>query len=380
MRNPNSITLHRQKVRSSKGKVYEYWQLRWYDPETGKRRTMALGRVDEMSRRQADHKRAQKQAEFEAKPFKRSSTGAPMLGEWCDEFIRMKRAEGVKPGTVVLYDFAKRLLIEFFGADRRLDQITKPDARRFATALRNNELDHVRDATLPKMSLVTARKHLVNCQAIFAAADAEVEEMLGNPFVVVKLPPVGASEWQTVDAATFWKVYDVATVSWKIVLAMCRMAGLRRSDALALRWQNVDFANGVLVFRQHKTGVDCRPPICPELLKILAAIPNKFEGDSFVVPRPVCVDNISRDFPALCKRAKVAPFRKPLHTLRKSCIDDWAKAGFPPSVVQAWAGHRDIKTTMTFYSKVDERDILRARQQAFLPREKQNDAKRDATA
>jgi len=77
----------------------------------------------------------------------------------------------------------------------------------------------------------------------------------------------------------------------------------------------------------------------------------------------------------VCRRAKVKPFPKPLHTFRKSCIDDWAKVGYHPSVVQAWAGHKNIKTTMMYYSKVDKRDVKRATTETFLPR---NDAIRDA--
>ncbi len=97
--------------------------------------------------------------------------------------------------------------------------------------------------------------------------------------------------------------------------------------------------------------------------------------DAFVVPRPICAGNIDRGFPVRCRRARVKPLAKPLHTLRKSCIDDWAKIGYPPSVVQAWAGHKNIKTTMMYYSKVDKRDVKRATTEMFLPR---NDAICDA--
>lgn len=74
----------------------------------------------------------------------------------------------------------------------------------------------------------------------------------------------------------------------------------------------------------------------------------------------------TRDFRVLCKRAKTQPYDKPLHTPRKSCIDDWARAGYPPKVVQVWAGHRDIKTTLTFYTRVDERDVGRAAHESLF--------------
>ena len=41
-----------------------------------------------------------------------------------------------------------------------------------------------------------------------------------------------------------------------------------------------------------------------------------------------------------------------MHSLRKSCITDWAASGVAPKSVQEWAGHADIRTTMAYYAKV----------------------------
>jgi integrase len=41
-----------------------------------------------------------------------------------------------------------------------------------------------------------------------------------------------------------------------------------------------------------------------------------------------------------------------MHSLRKSCITDWANGGVAPKSVQEWAGHADIRTTMAYYAKV----------------------------
>jgi len=73
----------------------------------------------------------------------------------------------------------------------------------------------------------------------------------------------------------------------------------------------------------------------------------------------VSVKNISRNFDCLCKRADVARYAKPLHTLRKSCITDWAKH-FPAHVVKQWAGHSDLDTTDRYYLQVSEAEYERA--------------------
>ena len=49
-----------------------------------------------------------------------------------------------------------------------------------------------------------------------------------------------------------------------------------------------------------------------------------------------------------------------LHTLRKTCITNWANEIKNPEVVRVLAGHSDIKTTMQFYSKATEEQRRKA--------------------
>lgn len=366
-------------------KGHKYWQLRWYCPTTGRRLSQSAGRCDEVSRRAAEKMAERKDAELHEHPERRTGAASASLQEWTTTFVEQKKAEGAREGTLKLYHFAVRLLIEFFGADRQVHAITKADAMRFAAALRNNELDHIRQPKMvaqggtpvshKPMSGSTARKHLASCRAIFAAASEAYD--IGNPFTVVKLGKPKARQWTKVTGETFWKLYNAAPDGWKVLLALCRLAGLRRSDAMALRWSQVKMTEGILDFVQVKTGIRCRPPICPELGTILSKLPRPMQigGEDFVVPR-MYVGNEGRDFRVICKAAGVTAYRDPLHTLRKSCIDDWAKAGYPANVVKEWAGHADIKTTLTYYATVEARDVRRA---VMTPMFGQSDATLDAT-
>ncbi len=58
---------------------------------------------------------------------------------------------------------------------------------------------------------------------------------------------------------------------------------------------------------------------------------------------------------------KAGPVRyaKPLHTLRKNCITDWA-THFPAHVVKQWAGHSSLDTTDRYYLQVSEAEYERA--------------------
>ena len=57
--------------------------------------------------------------------------------------------------------------------------------------------------------------------------------------------------------------------------------------------------------------------------------------------------NLSKNVRAAVVRSGVEVYAKPLHTLRKSCITDWA-GSYPMHVVKEWAGHADIATTLRY--------------------------------
>ena len=51
-----------------------------------------------------------------------------------------------------------------------------------------------------------------------------------------------------------------------------------------------------------------------------------------------------------------------IHTLRKCCITNWANSISNPEVVLVLAGHADIKTTMDYYSQVNDEQRQKAAQ------------------
>ena len=67
----------------------------------------------------------------------------------------------------------------------------------------------------------------------------------------------------------------------------------------------------------------------------------------------------------LFKRASVQPYSKPFHTLRKSCLTDWAQR-FPQHVVSEWGGHSDIQTTNEYYLQVPASEYDRCAQEGFF--------------
>ena len=61
------------------------------------------------------------------------------------------------------------------------------------------------------------------------------------------------------------------------------------------------------------------------------------------------------------KHAGIVPDEQfSIHTLRKSCIQNWANNITNPKVTQRLAGHADLKTTMQYYCQVSETERAQA--------------------
>ena len=317
------------------------------------------GRCDKLSKRQAQKVVSRIEVEFDHDPRARSPETVPTLGEWLELLIERKKAAGRKPKTINDYISTKKLLIRYFGKDRRLNTITKLDLEKFRVQLAKHKLHDALDCrNRLRAKPVSVVKYMRVVAAIFTAAfDDDLTPR--NPARKLGLPQSPASTWKKVTAEDFWKLYNACDDIVKPLVAICRLAGLRYSDAKALKWSNVRFDEGVLVFRPMKVErfakVDARVPICAELRTILENLrQTSIRIDGFVVSRDV-PNYVYDRLRAACKTAGLEPWTKPLHTLRKSCIDDWSRIA-PPHVVMEWATHTCLATTMRYYVKVNRSD------------------------
>ena len=362
-----TVNLCKQTVKKPSGKQYVYWVLRWRDM-AGKHHGKNIGRVGTMSKRQAEKLRQAKQVELSRNPRRRSVPRTPCLGEYLGLYYKARRGE-LAPGTMLLHKQTGRYLLAFFGDDRRLDSIERPDARAFKTALANNKLTTV-NARQHKIGTATVNLHIRNARVIMGMA-VEDELLLYNPFdrLAGTAPP--PKQWHYVDMAEFAKIRKAAPDTWAVLLDLARYAALRRGEAMNLRWSNIDWKRSRLTVIgtddwQVKDKDSRTVPLGPELrASLLQAFERAEKGAVNVIPAgSVKVKNISRDFTVLCRREGLTRYAKPLHTLRKSCITDWASR-FPMHAVKEWAGHSSTETTNQYYLQVSEADYEAAAGQSF---------------
>lgn len=198
--------------------------------------------------------------------------GPVTLGPFLAEYVSIRR--DVKEATQLCYRRAVNCLVEFFGAERRLDSVTAADAERWRIWLATE--GNQRNKACKKMADNTVRRRTGRVRQFFTYAIKQ-GVISSNPFDGLPATVHGNTKRQQfVPSETIETVLDTATCAeLRAIIALSRYGGLRiPSEAVRLTWQDVDFEAGRLTINAKKTehhedgGVRfC--PIFPELRPFL---------------------------------------------------------------------------------------------------------------
>ncbi len=356
------VTLNVEK-RASKGRTLSYWYLRWYGAD-GTRYGKCVGRVEKVSPRQAEKLRQVKQNDLDQHPGRRDAGRAPELAAFIDTYVESRRGD-IGDGTMDLHRQTGRYLVGHFGPLRRIDTITRAEARAFKTALSQGKLSHVNSRRREKPpGSPTVDRHVREARVIFAKAVAD-DYIVANPFDKLGGGKPTKKEWHYVPADEFARLLAACRPGWKLMVGLARWAALRAEEALELPWRKVDLAmNRITLESRGDWSTKDREtrvvPIVPELQQLLReALDRRGQSEFVVPPGEVVASNIWRDFGTVLKRAGLKRYPQPMHALRKSCITDWAST-HPAHVVMEWAGDEDYRTTVQHYLKVSDGDYRRA--------------------
>ena len=283
-----------------------------------------------------------------------NSDAGRLLGPFVDAYIADRT--DLKPGTLTNYKQARRLLVEFFKADKPLRAITAADADRWRRWMLARVVKPATE-TEPAVTMATATvsKHVKRAKTIFAEAvkDRLIDQ---SPFSELK----GSSEANKdrqhfIDRSTTADVLEACPDhEWKLIFALARYAGMRcPSEVTRLRWDHVLWDTNRLRIESPKTGLRfC--PIFPELKPLLeAAYDAAPAGTVYCVGRYGNSDgNLSTRLKRITKAAGHKPWEKTFINLRSTRRTELQEA-FPSHVVDEWLGH-STKTAETHYLQVTE--------------------------
>ncbi len=201
-----------------------------------------------------------------------------------------------------------------------------------------------------------------------------------NVASLVELPPLPDTKAKALTVAQAQQLFAAARgdrleALYRVALAL----GLRRSEVLGLRWQDVDLEQQTLTIAfalqddrgsyqlvEPKTRNSRRTlPLPPMLIAALRAhkirqyeerllAGSRWQEHGLVFPTslgtPQSPRNLLRSFHRLLKRADLPHMR--FHDLRHSCLSLLAAQGVPPRVAMEIAGHSNINITLQVYTHV----------------------------
>ncbi|MHB1539282.1 MAG: tyrosine-type recombinase/integrase [Solirubrobacteraceae bacterium] len=151
-----------------------------------------------------------------------------------DGSIRLRSGDPFKPSAIRGYAAAlDRRLIPEFGA-RRLSDIGRVDLQDFADRLLADGLD-------PS----TIRNAIMPMRAIYRRAMSRGEVAV-NPTAGLELPAVRGTRERVADPVEAARLLDAVPAQDRPIWATAMYAGLRRGELMALRWQDVDLAAGLI--------------------------------------------------------------------------------------------------------------------------------------
>ncbi len=286
------------------------------------------------------------------------------LNEWLSQVV----AQRVRPNTLAAYAmYVDRYLVPDLGK-RKLGRLSAREVRLYLDSLRRRGVG-VRSIRYVHATLRAALE------------DAMREELLEKNVAKLVRPPTAAKSERvplTIDEirCLFKSTRDDRLHAMFVVLALL---GLRRSEALGLRWDDVDLVAGTMQVRRGLHRIDGKlrvmetktarsrrtiPLPGPVLSSLQAhrsaqeqerlALAERWPDLGFVfttsIGTPIDPDNCSKVVRAAMKTAGVRVVR--MHDFRHGCVSVLLGLGVPPRTVMEIAGHSALEMTMNVYAHV----------------------------
>lgn len=193
--------------------------------------------------------------------------GLRTFNEIAGEFLRSRKAMGVRPRTYVQYESYLRVLGEEFG-DEPISQITRSDLEDFFTE----------SAWGPRTRL----NYIVTLSTLFTFAQ-DRDYCPGNPAAKIERPiledrPVGILKVK--DAVALLKSVLANKRAMVPAVAIGLLAGIRRSELVALDWSEINLAQGTIEVRGSKAKTRQRRivHICDSLKQWLTPLARQTGG------------------------------------------------------------------------------------------------------
>lgn len=316
------------------------------------------------NKRRAQEKLNELCAEYTRKQQVEQNHPDVLLMDYVKGWIEWRRSE-ISPTTYRNYfHMADHHMNNYFG-EMMLKQITFREIEAYYQYLRDQGL-----------SSTTIQHHHMLLQSVFREACRQ-EIIPKNPVEFVAKPKRQRPQISYYSEQEAKQLVDaVKGTKLELVVTLTLAYGLRRSEVLGLRWQDVDFEKRtMLVCHSVIEGIDeGKRVVCqkdtlkqaasyrtlPLFEPITSLLQEEWERKKRMRPTYVCSDRhgavmkpdvVTHDFQKFLKENGLRHIR--FHDLRHSCASLLIANHTPLIQVQHWLGHRTMLTTADLYSHLD---------------------------
>ena len=286
------------------------------------------------------------------------------LAAFIDQYITARMIQ--KPNTLKNYHATKRALVDFFGEDRALAEITPGDCDDWRAS-------QVAQGLAP----ATIGRTVKRARQFFRAAVRK--KLIGeSPMADVKAAPQDnkSREYFVTVAEVESIIAACPDAEWRLIVALARYGGLRTpSETFALTLDCVDWERGRVRIPSPKTachaGRDSRSiPLFPELRPHLEAVFDAApSGTTYVINQHrLGSANLRTQLLRIMERAGVKPWPRLFQNMRASRETELSRQ-HPLHVVTSWIGN-SAPIAARHYLQVTDTDF-----DAALQRDAESDAR-----
>ena len=343
------------------------WEGRYtagHDPVTGKQIFKNV-----LGKTQAEVKEKLAKALVEAGQVDFTKSGQYTVGTWMDTWFENVAKIKVRPSSHQTYKGYIDNHIKPSIGNIPLEKLTTMDLQKFyRKLLTKGRVERIESKEQPKgLSAKTVRN--IN-QVISSAMDLAVAQkiILTNPTDVCELPKVEHKEMQTVPAEQLSAFLEEAKRSGVYEMYYIELAtGLRRGELLGLKWQDIDWKNGIIKVRRQVARVNgeiVEAPlktknsyravsISPQAIEVLREQKRK-SNDTYVFPSPnggpISPDSVNNMLKRVLERAGIPKVR--FHDLRHTFATIALQNGVDIKTVSGMLGHFSAGFTLDTYAHV----------------------------
>ena len=343
------------------------WEGRFtagHDPSTGKQVIKSV-----LGKTQAEVKEKLKKAMEDAQKVDFTKTGKYTVGMWMDEWFENVAKIKVRASSHQTYRGYIDNHIKPSIGNIPIEKLTTMDLQKFyRKLLTKGRIERIESKDQPKgLSAKTVRN--IN-QVISSAMDLAVAQKIipANPTNACALPKIEHQEMQTIPAEQLQVFLLEAKATGVYEMYYIELAtGLRRGELLGLKWQDIDWKNGIIKVRRQVARVDGQIKEAPlktknsyrtvtisqQAIEVLKEQKKK-TNDTYVFPSPnggpISPDSVNNMLKRVLERAGIPKIR--FHDLRHTFATIALQNGVDIKTVSGMLGHFSAGFTLDTYAHV----------------------------